>query len=78
MNEEASINFEVRDSLSGIASFEGAIDNNWVLFESDPKNNLLIYKFDSKRLEKNQKHNLKLRVTDHKDNVSEFSCSFYW
>lgn len=78
MNEETSISFEVKDSLSGIASFEGTIDNNWALFESDPKNNLLIYKFDSKRLEKNQKHNLKLLVTDHKDNVSEFSCSFYW
>jgi len=78
MSKEKLINIRVEDELSGIAFIEGTIDDSWVLFEYDPKNNLIFYEFDDKRLTQNKKHKLKLRVTDSKDNTSEFECSFFW
>jgi hypothetical protein len=78
MSKETSISIRIEDELSGIAFIEGTIDDSWVLFEYDPKNNLIFYEFDDKRLTKNKKHKLKLKVTDSKDNTSEFECSFFW
>lgn len=40
------ISFKVTDNLSGIATYKGEIDGNWVLVESDPKNKLMFYQFD--------------------------------
>ena len=42
------------------------------------KTNLLIYKFDEKRITKGTKHNLSLKVTDNKDNISTYNCDFTW
>ena len=78
MGKETSIRFQVEDKLSGIANITGTINDNWVLFEHDPKNNLIFYEFDSKRLSRNKTHTLKLLVEDKKGNASNFSCSFNW
>ena len=72
------IRIKITDELSGIKSYEASIDGNWSLFEYDQKNDLLIYKFDEKRITKGIKHNLSLRVTDNKDNFSIYKCSFTW
>jgi hypothetical protein len=72
------IRFIVTDNLSGIRSYNGFIDNNWVLFEFDPKNNLVFYSFDEKRLEKEKNHELILTITDRKDNISVYYAKFYW
>jgi hypothetical protein len=72
------LRFRIRDELSGIKSYEGLIDGSWTLFEYDQKNDLLTYKFDSSRLLKGTMHDLLLKVTDNKDNVSTFSCNFTW
>jgi len=68
----------ISDDFSGIKSYEPTIDEKWALFEYDQKNNLLIYKFDEKRIIPGTKHNLSLKVTDNKDNVSFFNCDFTW
>jgi len=78
MGKETSIRFQVEDELSGIASIIGTINGNWVLFEHDPKNNLIFYEFDSKRLSRNKTHELKLLVEDKKGNKTDYSCSFIW
>jgi hypothetical protein len=72
------LRFRIRDELSGIKSYEGYIDGSWTLFEYDQKNDLLTYKFDASRLLKGQIHDLLLKVTDNKDNISTFSCNFTW
>lgn len=73
-----SIAFTIRDELSGIGRYEGYIDNSWVLFEYDPKNDLLIYTFDNNRLKSGTSHELELYVTDEKGNSNLFRSAFTW
>ena len=72
------IRIKITDDLSGIKSYEPTIDANWALFEYDQKNNLLIYRFDEKRITKGSPHSLSLKVSDNKDNTSYFNCDFIW
>ncbi|OQC64761.1 MAG: Murein DD-endopeptidase MepM [Bacteroidetes bacterium ADurb.Bin008] len=78
MGKEKSIRFQVEDDLSGIAGITGTIDGQWALFEHDPKNKLVFYEFDAKRLTSNGKHSLQLTVVDQKGNAKIFSCNFNW
>ena len=71
------IEFKVVDEISGIMSYNGFIDDKWVLFEYDKKNDLLFYIFDDKRLEYKKNHQLKLIVSDNKNNIEIFETSFY-
>ena len=72
------IRFKMTDNLSGIRSYEPSIDGKWALFEYDQKNDLLIYQFDSKRIEKGTKHLLYLKVIDNCNNQSIYKCDFTW
>jgi murein DD-endopeptidase MepM/ murein hydrolase activator NlpD len=78
MTKENVMKFKVSDNLSGISSIRGLINNKWALFEHDPKNNLVFYEIDSKRIPKGQTHSLLLIVTDKKGNKSEYKCFFLW
>jgi hypothetical protein len=68
----------ITDDLSGINYYEPAIDGKWALFEFDQKNNILIYRFDPQRIAKGTKHSLSLKVSDNRENISYFNCSFTW
>ena len=70
--------FNIRDDLSGIDNYEGYIDNQWALFEYDPKNDLLVYSFDERRLTRDSEHILELYVSDAKGNVNLFQTTFTW
>jgi murein DD-endopeptidase MepM/ murein hydrolase activator NlpD len=78
MSAMSSIRFRARDQQSGIKSYEGYIDNHWVLIEYDMKNNLVQYRFDPQRLKRNQKHEFELYIIDNKDNTAYFYTEFYW
>jgi hypothetical protein len=73
-----TLNFTIRDNLSGIEKYEGYIDNRWALFEYDPKNELLTYTFDKERVNSGQLHELELYVSDFKGNVNLFHTTFTW
>lgn len=45
-----TIDFKIIDDLSGISSYNGFINGNWVLFEYDGKNHRLYYTIDSNHL----------------------------
>ena len=78
VSDRKEIRIRIKDDLSGIKSYVPVIDGKWALFEYDQKNEVLIYKFDARRITKGAKHDLSLTVTDNKDNSSNFSCSFVW
>jgi murein DD-endopeptidase MepM/ murein hydrolase activator NlpD len=78
MSKESRIQFLVEDDLSGIASIQGTIDNNWSLFEYDPKNKLVFYEFDKERLKEGVSHSLVLSVKDSKGNERNYKCQFFW
>lgn len=77
LTEKNRIRFKIRDEFSGIADYRGEIDGQWVLFEYDAKNALITYHIDSKRLQLNKKHQLKLEVTDNKGNVATYEANFF-
>jgi hypothetical protein len=78
LSDKKEIRIKISDEFSGIKAYEPTIDGNWVLFEYDPKNSVIIHRFDEKRIKKNSKHSLSLKVTDNKDNTSFYSCDFTW
>ena len=73
-----TLKFTIRDELSGIEKYEGYIDNSWILFEYDRKNDLLFYTFDSDRIKSPGNHELELYVSDEKGNVNLFHTTFSW
>ncbi|HBL78196.1 MAG: hypothetical protein A2W90_16955 [Bacteroidetes bacterium GWF2_42_66] len=77
LTESSQIRFKISDNLSGVDSFRGTIDEQWVLFEYDAKNNLLVYKFDKERFAFGKQHQLKLSVSDTKGNTKIFEAKFY-
>ena len=72
------IKFTIKDSLSGIKSYNGYIDSKWALFEYDLKNDLLFYSTDKERIEKNTEHELELFVIDNNGNISTYYTTFFW
>ena len=75
---KSELRIRITDDLSGIKSYEPAIDGKWALFEYDQKNDVLIYRFDPVRITKGITHSLTLKVTDNKENQSNYSCDFKW
>lgn len=73
-----TIRFKVSDEISGIKSYEGYIDNQWVLFEYDLKNDLVFYRIDPERLSSGKDHELELYIIDNKENIAYYYAEFYW
>ena len=76
LNNKNRISFHVEDDLSGIDTFNGFIDGSWVLFEYDPKNNLLTHDFSTHKLEAGKVHEIELYVGDKVNNISTFYMEF--
>lgn len=68
--------FRLSDNLSGVQTFRGEIDGNFVLFTMDNRS-VITYKFDKERL-KRGKHTLKLTATDLAGNEAEYTYPFVW
>jgi hypothetical protein len=69
--------FTVRDDFSGIQSYRGEIDGQWILLEYDPKNSLLEYQFDPGRIKTGIQHKMVIRVTDQLANSKSYTQSFF-
>ena len=78
MSHHKHISFHIDDNLSGIKKYEGYIDDQWVLFEYEPKFKLITYNIDPDRLARGQQHLLELYVTDEKDNIAVYQANFSW
>ena len=77
LTNRTKIEFKISDNLSGIATYEGEIDGNWVLFEYDAKSGMLAYTIDKTRLNLGKKHTLHLKVGDERKNTAEYRAGFY-
>jgi murein DD-endopeptidase MepM/ murein hydrolase activator NlpD len=64
------------DNLSGIKSYRGEIDGQWILLEYSPKQKTLTYDFSDKKLE-GSKHQLKVIVKDNVGNTNIIEKTFY-
>ena len=80
-NEQWLTNFKrlrlkVSDDLSGIKSYKGEIDGEWILLEYSPKHSSLTYEFSDKKFT-TAKHQLKVIVTDNVGNTNTIEATFY-
>lgn len=71
----SSLRFKIRDNLSGIKSFNGYLDGNWVLMEFDTKTATLWHNLDERT--SSGKHSLKIVVDDMKNNAKTYTLDFY-
>ena len=69
---------KIHDNLSGINTYNGYIDGKWVLFEYDPKTARILCDLRKTDIAKQQKHTLKVVVTDYCDNAAQFETSFFY
>jgi hypothetical protein len=65
----------IADNLSGIASWQGTINGEWILMEYDPKTKSLTHAFDRHTAVPGRKE-FKLRVTDDRGNSASYALSF--
>ncbi|MDA9679641.1 M23 family metallopeptidase [Flavobacteriaceae bacterium] len=70
------LKIKISDDFSGIKSYRGNINGEWVLFEYEPKGNLLTHDFSDKTF-KLSKHKLELEVVDNVGNKSVYKTTFF-
>jgi hypothetical protein len=78
MNTQKQIRFKIDDELSGIKSYTGYINDEWVLFEYDPKNKLVFFDLNDMKSEKGKMHQLDLYVMDNRENIQSVHIGFYY
>lgn len=71
------IQFNISDSFSDILFYNGYIDGKWVLFEYEPKSDLITYHIDN-HISKGRNHILKIEITDNMNNISTYETEFYY
>ena len=71
-NTPETLSFKVTDEDSGIKTYNGYIDGQWVLFEYDPKEDLIFWRIEKSRLSSAPKHQIALFVSDQLDNVATY------
>lgn len=70
------LRFKISDNLSGVKSYNGYLDGEWVLMSYHPKSRQIRYYFD-KKLSKG-KHTFKVEVIDAVNNSNTYSFNFMW
>jgi len=71
---KSSLKFTVSDNFSGIDTYKGEVNGQWVLVEWDPKNKLMIYRFDN--VAQPGKNKFSLFLEDGKGNKTSYSTTF--
>jgi hypothetical protein len=76
ISTQKTIDISISDNFSGIDSFNGYINGNWVLFDYDYKKARISYEFDNQFLQ-DGRNEFKLEVTDNVGNSSIFETHFF-
>ena len=66
---------KIFDRGSGIKTFKGEIDGEWILMKFNPKKGTLTYDFSDKVLI-GTSHTIKIIVTDNVNNTTTFTSTF--
>lgn len=76
--QKKRISIKLTDAKSGIKTFRGEIDNQFVLFKHDVKSDVYTYLFDDTRLSKGQSHTLTFEAADNAGNLSLYRHEFVY
>ena len=72
----SNLKIRINDIGSGIRSYNGWINNKWILFELNTKKGILVYDFDDNVVNK-AKNNLHVEIIDNVGNRTEYKTTFY-
>ena len=72
----SNLKIKVNDVGSGIRSYNGWINNKWILFELNTKKGILVYDFNDNVVRK-AKNNLHIEIIDNVGNRTEYKTTFY-
>ncbi len=75
MKGRRGFTLKIADNLSGIGSWRGTLNGEWILLEHDPKTKTLVHTFDKHTRAAGRK-DLVLTVTDDRGNSATFKISF--
>jgi hypothetical protein len=64
------------DRLSGIKSYRGTIDGEWVLFQYDAKEDYFIHHLTERKIERNTSHKLIFELMDERGNLKRYEKEF--
>lgn len=76
ITDKKSIQLTISDDLSGIKSFNGYLNDKWVLFEYEPKTKKITHSFDDNLLNEGE-NKLKVIVVDNVGNSTIFETQFF-
>lgn len=76
VSSQPGIRFRISDDLSGINTYNGYINGEWVLFEYDPKNELLFHEFDGRVPFSEKNNELEIVLSDAKGNITTYHTTF--
>jgi hypothetical protein len=65
------------DNFSGLASFAGSIDGEWIIFERNAARGEFIHRFDAQKLQTGRKHSLEFTATDGAGNSATLRRTFF-
>ena len=73
ISKQTSISVRISDDLSGIKSYRGTLNGQWILMDYDAKRDMLTYRYDDRI--RPGKNAFRLVVTDNVGNKAEYSAS---
>ena len=76
VSDKKTIEFTINDELSGIKTYDGYLNGNWILFEYDYKSKKMFHNFDDGIVAEG-KNDLKVVVTDNVGNSTIFETQFF-
>jgi len=76
ISDVKTIQFTISDNLSGIKSYNGYLNGNWILFEYDNKTKKIIHRFDDNIVAEGA-NDLKIEVVDNVGNSAIFETHFF-
>jgi hypothetical protein len=72
-----NVTISASDSFSGLSTFSGTIDGQWIIFERNVSRGQYVHSFDTQRLTTGQKHVLEFRIRDRMGNMTVFRRTFF-
>ena len=77
LSDYRSLRFRIKDDQTGIKSYKGQINGEWVLFEFDKKNHEIVFFFNDYYKLAGTKHMLDLSVIDNVGNTTKQQIHFF-
>ena len=77
ISNQKTLRLKVYDKTSGVKSYNVLINDNWALFEYEPKSNLIFHQIEDGII-KNGENNINIKVIDGVGNETEINSKVYW